>query len=178
MSSFDRRVSVGFNGAAANQARNLRREMRRRRGDAGAGLLRAPPRWWLRLHEKGGKRHEVSCHPTLEKYLNAWIAAAGIGREKKGPLFRSMGKGERLGEKALSRFDVFHMIKRRSAAAAMPYTTCCHTFRATGITTYLENGGMLEHVQSIANHESLRATKLYDRAREELSFGEMRRIKI
>src|SRR6266851_5421660 len=22
-------------------------------------------RWWLRLHEKGGKSHEVPCHPQL-----------------------------------------------------------------------------------------------------------------
>ena len=69
-------------------------------------------RWWLRLHEKGGKRHEVPCHPSLEEYLNVWLSAAGIARDKKGPLFRIMGKGDRLGERAMSRFDVLHMIKR------------------------------------------------------------------
>jgi integrase/recombinase XerD len=81
-------------------------------------------------------------------------------------LFRSMGKGDRLGERATSRFDVLYMIKRRAKAAALPYSTCCHTFRATGIMTYLENGGTLEHAQTIANHESPRTTKLYDRTRE------------
>jgi site-specific recombinase XerD len=135
-------------------------------------------RWWLRLHEKGGKRHEVPCHPTLAEYLDAWLAAAVIGRDKKGPLFRSIGKGDRLSEKTMSRFDVLHMIKRRANAAALPYSTCCHTFRATGITTYLQNGGMLEHAQTLANHESPRTTKLYDRTREELSFDEVERIKI
>jgi integrase/recombinase XerD len=59
-----------------------------------------------------------------------------------------------------------------------PYSTCCHTFRATGITTYLQNGGTLEHAQTIANHESPRTTKLYDRTREELTFEEVERIKI
>ena len=132
---------------------------------------------WLRLHEKGGKRHEVPCHPELAEHLQAWLAAAGIVHEKKEPLFRSVGKGERLSAKALSRFDVFHMIKRRAKAATLPYSTCCHTFRATGITTYLENGGTLEHAQTIANHESPRTTKLYDRTREELSFDEVARIK-
>jgi len=73
----------------------------------------------------------------------------------------------------MSRFDVFHMIKRRAKAAGLPYSTCCHTFRATGITTYLENGGTLEHAQTIANHESPRTTKLYDRTREELSRSEI-----
>jgi integrase/recombinase XerD len=132
---------------------------------------------WLRLHEKGGKRHEVPCHPELGVCLTAWTKAARIGRDKKGPLFRSIGKGERLSERAMSRFDVFHMIKRRAKAAGLPYSTCCHTFRATGITTYLENGGTLEHAQSIANHESPRTTKLYDRTREELTFDEVARIK-
>jgi integrase len=135
-------------------------------------------RWWFRLHEKGGKRHEVPCHPSLGEYLNAWIAAAGISRDKKGPLFRSMSKGDRLGDRTMSRFDVLHMIKRRAEAAGLPYSTCCHTFRATGITTYLQNGGTLEHAQTIANHESPRTTKLYDRTREELSFEEVERIKI
>jgi integrase/recombinase XerD len=135
-------------------------------------------RWWLRLHEKGGKRHEVPCHPSLEEYLNAWVSAAGITRDKKGPLFCSMGKGGRLGDKPMSRFDVLHMIKRRIEAAGLPYSTCCHTFRATGITAYLQNGGTLEHAQTIANHESPRTTKLYDRTREELSFEEVERIKI
>ena len=120
----------------------------------------------------------MPCHPELEGYLAAWIKAAGIARDKKGPLFRSVGKGERLGEKAMSRFDVFHMIKRRAKAAGLPYSTCCHTFRATGITTYLENGGTLEHAQTIANHESPRTTKLYDRTREELSQNEIEKIKI
>ena len=89
-----------------------------------------------------------------------------------------MGKGESLSERAMSRFDVLHMIKRRAKAAALPYSTCCHTFRATGITTYLENGGTLEHAQTIANHESPRTTKLYDRTREELSADEIGRIRI
>jgi integrase/recombinase XerD len=135
-------------------------------------------RWWLRLHEKGGKRHEVPCHPSLEQYLNGWISVAGITRDKKGPLFRTMGKGDRLGERAMSRFDVLHMIKRRAESAGLPYSTCCHTFRATGITTYLQNGGTLEHAQTISNHESPRTTKLYDRTREELTFEEVERIKI
>jgi site-specific recombinase XerD len=77
-------------------------------------------RCWLRLHEKGGKRHEVPCHPQLEAFLNAWLTAAGISRDKKAPLFRSLGKGGRLREKAMSRFDVLHMIKRRAQAPALP----------------------------------------------------------
>jgi integrase/recombinase XerD len=78
----------------------------------------------------------------------------------------------------MSRFDVFHMIKRRAKAAVLPYSTCFHTFRAIGITTYLENGGTPEHAQPLPDHESPRTTKLYDRTREELTAQEIGRIGI
>ncbi len=67
-------------------------------------LFQHRKRWWLRLHEKGGKRHEVPCHPSLQAYLNTWISAAGIGRDKKGPLFLSMGKGDKLTDNPMTRF--------------------------------------------------------------------------
>jgi integrase/recombinase XerC len=86
----------------------------------GGDLFQHRKQLWLRLHEKGGKRHEVPCHPELEAYLTVWTKAAGIGRDKKEPLFRSIGKGERLRENAMSRFDVFRMIKRRAKTAALP----------------------------------------------------------
>jgi len=31
-------------------------------------------RLWVRLHEKGGKRHEMPCHHNLEDYLTAYMA--------------------------------------------------------------------------------------------------------
>ena len=68
-------------------------------------------RLWLRLHEKGGKRHEVPCHPSLQGYLDAYIRAAGIAGDPKGRLFRSMHKGDKLTDKPMTRFDVFQMIK-------------------------------------------------------------------
>ena len=67
------------------------------------------------------------------------------------------------------------MIKRRARQAGPPHTTCCHTFRATGITTYLQNGGTIEHAQQIANHESPRTTKLYDRTNDAISLDEIER---
>ena len=134
-------------------------------------------RSWLRLHEKGGKRHEVPCHHSLDEYLDAWIAAAKIGEDKKGPLFRSFKKGDKLTTNPMTRSDVLYMIKRRAKGAALPYSTCCHTFRATGITAYLQNGGTLEHALQIAAHQSPRTTKLYDRTRDEISLDEVERIK-
>jgi integrase/recombinase XerD len=111
-------------------------------------------RWWFRLHEKGGKFHEVPAHHKAEAYIQSLAAAHSTLHESD---------------------DVFQMIKRRTRDAGLPPNTCCHTFRATGITAYLENGGTLEKAQAIASHESPR-TKLYDRTRDEIALEEVERI--
>ena len=133
-------------------------------------------RWWLRLHEKGGKRHEVPAHHNAEAYLDAYLEAAGIAGQKKTSLFRTINKHRRLTDSPMYRADVLRMIKRRAEAAGLPATTCCHTFRATGITAYLENGGSIENAQAIAAHESPRTTKLYDRTADEITLDEVERI--
>jgi site-specific recombinase XerD len=135
-------------------------------------------RWWFRLHEKGGKLHDVPAHHNAEAYLDAYLSAAGIADEKRGLLFRSVDRNRALTLNAMSRTDVLRMIKRRALGAALPYSTCCHTFRATGITAYLENGGTIENAQAIANHESPRTTKLYDRTSDEITLDEVERIAI
>ena len=91
--------------------------------------FRQGSRGWLRLHEKGGTRHDVPAH-------------------------------------------------HRAAAADLPPSTCCHTFRATGITAYLSNGGTLEHAQQIAGHASPKTTKLYDRTADTITVDEIERIVI
>ncbi|MDA2924302.1 site-specific integrase [Acidobacteria bacterium AH-259-L09] len=135
-------------------------------------------RWWFRLHEKGGKRHEVPAHHNAEAYMDAYLATAGITQQKKGPLFRSVDKHRKLTDNPMTRTDVLRMIKRRAQAAGLPYSTCCHTVRATGITAYLENGGTIENAQAIAAHESPRTTKLYDRTGDEITLDEVERIAI
>jgi site-specific recombinase XerD len=136
-------------------------------------------RWWIRLHEKGGKFHEVPAHHNLEAYLDAYIEAAGIAAERKGPLFRTtLGKTQVLTINPMTRTDVFRMVKRRAKDAGISDRVCCHTFRATGITTYLENGGTLEGAQAIAAHESARTTKLYDRTGDAITLDEIERIAI
>jgi hypothetical protein len=69
----------------------------------------------------------VPCHHSLDEYLDAWIAAAGIGGDKKGPLFRTFKRGDKLTDNAMIRSDVLYMIKRRAKGAGLPYSTCCHT---------------------------------------------------
>ena len=135
-------------------------------------------RWWLRLHEKGGKFHQVPAHHNAEEYLDAYLGAVGIGSEKGTPLWRSMTKGGAVTPNRMNRVDVFRMIKRRVRQAELGVAANCHTFRATGITAYLLNGGTVENAQAIAAHESPRTTKLYDRTADEISLDEIERIVI
>ncbi len=136
-------------------------------------------RWWVRLHEKGGKRHEMPAHHNLEEYMTAYIEAAVLSEEKHTPLFRTArGKTKRLTEHRMSQPEVYLMIRRRAAGAGIQTLIGCHTFRATGITAYLTNGGKLEVAQQMAAHESARTTGLYDRRGDDISLDEVERILI
>jgi integrase/recombinase XerD len=136
-------------------------------------------RWWLRLHEKGGKRHEMPAHHKLEAYIDEYVAAAGICDDGKRPLFRTaLGRTGRLGNAAMHRIDAYRMIRRRTAEGGFRVKLGCHVFRATGITAYLEAGGTLENAQSMAAHESPRTTKLYDRTSDAITLDEVERITI
>lgn len=134
-------------------------------------------RWWVRLHEKGGKHHEMPAHHTLQEYLDAYLEAAGIGGDRKGPLFRSAeGRTGRLTGQTMHRADAYRMISRRAAKADVATRIGCHSWRARGITAYLENGGLLEHAQQMAGHASAKTTKLYDRRGDAISLDEVERI--
>lgn len=136
-------------------------------------------RWWLRLHEKGGKFHEVPAHHNAEAYLDAYIQAARLADQPKTPLFRSIrGKTGTITDKPLRRNNALDMIKRRAKAAGLSPRICNHTFRATGITAYLEAGGTIEKAQQIAAHESPKTTKLYDRTCDQITLDEVERIMI
>jgi integrase/recombinase XerD len=131
-------------------------------------------RGWVQLHEKGGKEHAVPCYRSLEKYLDEYIAA-----DPDGWLFRtSAHRSGRLTCTWMWQQDAYRMIQRRAKAAAIKTKIGNHTFRATAIAAYMKNGGKLESAQQIANHESPRTTKLYDRREEEISLDEVERIAI
>lgn len=135
-------------------------------------------RTWVRLHEKGGKQHEMPCHHNLEAWLHEYIDGAQLG-DSKGYLFRSAaGRTGRLSDTAMAQADVFRMVGRRAAAANIRTRIGCHSFRATGITEYLRNGGKLEIAQQMANHESARTTGLYDRRTDQINLDEVERIVI
>jgi site-specific recombinase XerC len=135
-------------------------------------------RLWVRLREKGGKRHAMPCHHNLEEYLTAYLDGAGLRGDPKGPLFRTIGRGTgKLTRTVLPQANAYAMIGRR-AAAGIATKLGNHSFRATGITAYLKNGGTLEKAAATANHASTRTTQLYDRRRDEVSLDEVERIVI
>jgi site-specific recombinase XerD len=136
-------------------------------------------RLWVRLREKGGKRHAMPCHHNLEEYLTAYLDGGGLRGDPKGPLFRTIGRGtSQLTRTVLPQANAYAMIRRRAAGAGIATKLGNHSFRATGITAYLKNGGTLEKAAAMANHASTRTTQLYDRRRDELSLDEVERITI
>jgi len=138
-------------------------------------------RSYFRLHEKGGKYNVVPAHHVAQEYVDAYLQAAAIGDDRKGPLFRTSGRGRQkneLQQKAMSRFSALQMVKRRALKAGLPAEICNHTFRGTGITEFLRNGGELETAARIAGHDSTRTTQIYDRSEQELTLDEIERILI
>ena len=135
-------------------------------------------RTWVRLHEKGGKLHAMPCHHNLDEYLHAYIKTAQL-TEGKSLLFRMMrGRTGQLSDQPMTQTDAYRMVGRRAKAVGIRTKIGNHSFRATGITEYLRNGGKLEIAQQMANHESARTTGLYDRRTDQVSLDEVERIVI
>ena len=148
-------------------------------GLRGEDYYRNQGRVWFRLREKGGKVHELPVHHIAENMVDVYLDESKIERQSSMPLFRSArGRTRMLTDRPMHRMDVLRMIKRRARDANITTPICCHTFRATGITAYLENGGTIERAQSIAAHESPRTTKLYDRSNDAVTIEEIERIQL
>jgi len=135
-------------------------------------------RFVIYLSEKGGKQREIPANHRLEEYLDRYIEAAAIGGEKDSPIFRSAaGRTGKLTARPMARQDAFDMIRRRLKAAGIAGAFGCHSFRATGITTFLENGGSLETAQWIAGHADSRTTKLYDKRAQRATLEDLERVR-
>jgi len=136
-------------------------------------------RMMFRLNEKGGKEHTMPAHHTAIEYMDAYLARLG---EREGPLFRSINRNrDGYTERRLDRREALAMVKRRTRAAGLSSKDgknnfSNHTFRATGITAYLKNGGLLEHAQTMAAHSSPTTTRLYDHNKDEVTLDEVERI--
>jgi site-specific recombinase XerD len=135
-------------------------------------------RFLLRFKEKGGKEKELPVHHKLEELLDQYLKLTGLGEEPGSPLFpAALGKTGKLSRRPLVRTDAADMLKRRLKQAGLPAHYSPHSFRATGITNFLENDGTLEAAQRIAGHADSRTTKLYDRRGQKVLLEDMERIR-
>lgn len=134
-------------------------------------------RLWLRLHEKGGKLHDMPCHHELEHWLDQYMQTFAVA-DPTIHLFRSFDQQlRRLSDRPLAHANAYEMVRRRAAGSGIKTSVCNHTFRATGITSYLSNGGTLEVAARLANHSSTRTTQLYDRRSDAITLAEVERIR-
>jgi len=142
-------------------------------------IVQTAGRSWIRLREKRGKTHELPAHHKLLDHLDAYLEAVGHRDEPKAPVFRTArGRTGELTGTRMSRHDAYAMVRRRAAAAGITAKIGNHTFRGTGITTFLLNDGSLEMAQEMANHASPRTTKLYDRRKDRITQEAIERIRI
>ena len=135
---------------------------------------------FLKFKEKGGKEQLVPVHHKAVEYLEAYLEQAQIDSmdklEKKRSLFRTIDNRRQLTERRMNRNDVLRMVRSRASKAGISAEITVHTARATGITTYLSNGGALEAAQDIANHADPRTTRLYDRRKDTIDRAEIERV--
>jgi integrase/recombinase XerC len=90
-------------------------------------------RLWVRLREKGGKRHTMPCHHNLEEYVTGYLDGAGLRGDPKGPLFRTIGRGTgQLTRTVLPQANAYAMIGRRAAGAGIATKLGNRTYQATG----------------------------------------------
>jgi site-specific recombinase XerC len=141
------------------------------------GVFTQNRRLWVRLSEKGDKQNAMPCHHNLESYLHTYIDGAGLANDPKALLFQTYSRatGQLTGNR-LPQANAYMMIQRRSKSGEIATKIGNRTFRATGVTAYLKNGGTLENAALMANHASTRTTQPYDRRAEEVTLDEVERI--
>jgi len=133
---------------------------------------------WIIGQEKGSKRHEMPVHPTLEDMMDALIDHMRWNDPGTSLFQSSNGRGGKLTGRPLDRTAAWRMVRRRARAGSITQDVCNHTFRATGITAYLNAGGNLEDARIMANHSNATTTKLYDRTGDVAKAREIGRLKI
>jgi integrase/recombinase XerD len=134
---------------------------------------------WLRFQEKRGKEHEVPVHSTARAAIDIWLEASGVASNPAAPLFPAFGKDrENIEFRNLNRRSILKLVEKRANASGIIKRVCCHSFRATGITEYMNSGGTIEIARQIAGHKSSSTTRIYDRSRDRLTIEEIERVQI
>lgn len=163
-----------------------------------ADLFTQKRRLWIRLSEKGGKCKDMPCHHNLEHYLLDWLDVSGLVAKPEAFLFPTFASGgarqtgrhtsgetlqaahnkvvRPLSSRPMNQAMTWQMLQRRAKSAGIGTDICNHTFRATGITAYLSNGGTIERAKAMAGHKATTTTQLYDRRPDDVTLEEIERI--
>jgi integrase/recombinase XerD len=132
----------------------------------------------LLLHEKNGKDHVVPVHHRAAEILDAYVTMAGIS-DADAPLWqKAPGHARTLSGQVLTERGALGIVKRRCRAAGLPADICNHSFRATGMTLYMDAGGDLESARQLANHASVKTTQLYNRSCDRKQRAEVERVQL
>jgi integrase/recombinase XerD len=134
---------------------------------------------WLRFQEKRGKDHEVPVHSKAKEAVDLWLERSYLASNPSAPLFPSFGKNrETIELRRLDRRSVLKLVEKRAKTSGILKRVCCHSFRATGVTEYMNSGGTIEIAQRIAGHTSPATTRIYDRSGDQLTLQEIERVQI
>ncbi|MEO1336387.1 MAG: tyrosine-type recombinase/integrase, partial [Myxococcota bacterium] len=137
--------------------------------------------WTLYLKGKGGEAHRHAVHHEAAEWLNDWLEAAALHNQREAFIFQAIGPprgtDQKILHRAMSRTSAFEMVKRRARDQGLNPALCTHSFRATGVTAYVEAGGALETAARMAGHADVRTTQLYVRKVERSLQSEVERIR-
>jgi integrase/recombinase XerD len=132
---------------------------------------------WLRLNEKAGNIHEVPVHAEARQAIDRWLLESGLGEDPQAPLFPAFSRN-RIGieYRHMTRNNIYKLVQTRARAAGLKKVLGCHSFRATGLTCYMNAGGQLDIAQRIAGHAQPSTTQIYDRSRDRVTVAEIQRV--
>ena len=134
---------------------------------------------WLRFQEKRGKKHEVPVHSKAKEAVDLWLDRSCLASNPSAPLFPSFAKNrETIESRRLDRRSVLKLVEKRARTSGILKQVCCHSFRATGVTEYMNSGGTIEIAQRIAGHTTSSTTRIYDRSGDQLTLQEIERVQI
>ncbi|MDR0989619.1 MAG: site-specific tyrosine recombinase XerD [Prevotellaceae bacterium] len=113
---------------------------------------------FIKVNGKGSKQRLVPISPRAVKEITYWLLDRNQGRIKPG--FEDYLFLARWGN-AISRIQVFQLIKELAAKAGIQKNISPHTFRHSFATHLLEGGANLRAIQAMLGHESLATTEIY-----------------
>jgi integrase/recombinase XerD len=132
---------------------------------------------WLRLKEKRGNLNEVPVHSVARDAIDEWLMESGLNSSPSMPLFPAFSKNrELITSRHMTRINVWRLIQTRARAIGITKRIGCHSFRATGLTAYMNAGGQLDIAQRIAGHSQLSTTKIYDRSKDRVTIEEIEKV--